>query len=252
MEDLTSSPDTDAAHGAAAGSRVSEVSRTTGDVDLEAASRAIEAFLTALGHPPSSDPELRQTGRLVAHAYHDELLAGYRMDPAEVLRETLTATGSGLVIVRDLSVTCICPHHLLPASGVIHVGYYPNERIVGLGAIARLARGFAARLILQETLCEQIADALVQHLGARGAACVAQLEPACLTTRGERAAHASVITTATSGVLRKEAALRSEFFAVLGGPDNSYRALERASTQAGARERERERERDKDGTEHRR
>jgi GTP cyclohydrolase I len=189
----------------------------TRHVDLAAAARAIEAFLTALGHPPSSDPELRETGSLVARAYHEELLAGYRMDPAEVLRDTLSTTSSGLVVVRDISVTCICPHHLLPASGVIHVGYYPNERIVGLGALARLARGFAARLILQETLCEQIAEALVRHLGARGAGCVAQLEPACLTTRGERAAHASVITTATSGVLRKDAALRSEFFAVLSG-----------------------------------
>jgi len=192
-----------------------------GHVDLAAAARAIEAFLTALGHPPSSDPELRETGRLVARAYHEELLAGYRMDPAEVLRDTLSTTSSGLVIVRDISVTCICPHHLLPASGVIHVGYYPNERIVGLGALARLARGFAARLILQETLCEQIAEALVRHLGARGAGCVAQLEPACLTTRGERAAHASVITTATSGVLRKDAALRSEFFAVLSGSNGT-------------------------------
>lgn len=187
------------------------------NVDLEAAARAIEAFLTALGHPPASDPELHETGRLVARAYHDELLAGYRMDPAEVLRDTLNATGSGLVIVRDITVTCICPHHLSPASGVVHVGYYPNERIVGLGALARLARGFAARLILQETLCEQIAESLVRHLGARGAGCVAQLEPACLTTRGERAAHASVITSATSGLLRKDVALRSEFFALLSG-----------------------------------
>jgi GTP cyclohydrolase I len=212
VEDLTRPRDSGSTQDAGHASR---------GVDLAAAARAIEAFLTALGHPPASDPELHETGRLVAHAFHDELLAGYRMDPAEVLRETLNATSSGLVLVRDISVTCICPHHLLPATGAVHVGYYPNERIVGLGALARLARGFAARLILQETLCEQVADALVQHLGARGAGCVAQLEPACLTARGERAAHASVITTATSGLLRDDTAKRGEFFAVLSRPNGA-------------------------------
>jgi len=187
---------------------------TQGPVDLPAAARAIEAFLTALGHPPDSDPELRGTGRLVATAFHEELLSGYRMHPAEVLRETMPAANSGMVVVRDITVTCICPHHLLPASGILHIGYLPEDRIVGLGAIARLGRGFASRLILQETLCEQVASALVTHLGARGAACIARLEPGCLTARGERAAHASVVTAAMSGVLQSDPALRNEFYAL--------------------------------------
>jgi GTP cyclohydrolase I len=188
-------------------------------VDLEAAARAIEAFLTALGHPPASDPELRNTGELVAKAFHEELLAGYDSDPAVILRETLTASGGDLVLVRDIAITCVCPHHLLPASGVVHIGYVPGQRIVGLGALARLAHAFSRRLILQETLCEQIAEALVRELGARGAACIARLTPACLTARGERATHASVITTATAGELRSDSGLRAEFFAMMQGSE---------------------------------
>lgn len=185
-----------------------------GGVDLQAAAQAIEAFLRALGHAPDQNPELRDTGRLVAKAFHEELLAGHRVNPAELLRETMPATGTDMIVVRDIAVTCVCPHHLLPASGVVHLGYVPGDRIVGLGALARLARAFASRLILQETLCEQIAESLVQHLGARGAACIADLKQACVTARGACAAQASVVTAATSGVLRNDAALRSEFYAL--------------------------------------
>ncbi|MEY4582620.1 MAG: hypothetical protein RL701_7323, partial [Pseudomonadota bacterium] len=147
-------------------------------------------------------------------AFYEELLAGHRVDPEAALGEPLEATGGDMIIVRDIAVTCVCPHHLLPASGVLHVGYVPGDRIVGLGGIARMARAFASRLILQETLCEQVAEALMQHLGARGAGCIARLKPACLTARGERATHASVITAATSGALRTDPALRNEFYAL--------------------------------------
>src|SRR5262249_3148446 len=132
-------------------------------VDLVAAARAIEAFLTALGHPPDSDAELHETGKLVAHAFHHELLSGYRVDPAARVRDPLPADGcEDLIVVRDIAITCICPHHLLPATGNLHIGYLPNGRIVGLGALARLAHCYSRRLILQESMCKQIAEALVQ------------------------------------------------------------------------------------------
>jgi GTP cyclohydrolase I len=193
-----------------------EATHAVTEVNLDAAAEHIEGFLRAIGHPPSSDPELANTGKQVAKAFHEELLRGYRMQPAQILAETIAAPGGDLVVVRDLDVTCICPHHLLPASGVVHIGYVPNGKLVGFGALARLAECFARRLTLQETLCEDVAQALVTHLGARGAACVAVLAPACLTARGEQPAHARVTSCATAGVLRDDAALRCEFFALAG------------------------------------
>jgi GTP cyclohydrolase IA len=190
-------------------------------VDLDAAARAIEAFLRALGHAPEANAELARTGRNVATAFHEELLAGHRVDPAQVLAETIPTSSSDLVLVRDIDVTCICPHHLLPASGVVHVGYVPNGKLVGLGALARLARCYAQRLILQETLSEQIAEALTDFLGAAAAGCVTELSPACLTCRGERPARARVITLALRGQMQTDPALRAEFL-----------SLARASTEA--------------------
>ena len=103
------------------------------------------------------------------------------------------------MIVRDVAASIVCPHHLLPATGVVHVGYVPGNRVVGLGALARLVDCFARRLTLQETLVQNVASALVGHLGARGAVCVADMSPSCLTARGERQAWARVVTVGTAG-----------------------------------------------------
>jgi GTP cyclohydrolase IA len=195
---------------------VEELNAGPGPRDVDAATRAIEAFLTALGHPPGSDPQLRDTGRLVATAFAHELLRGYTMDPAALLAESVAADGGDLVVIRDIDVTCICPHHLMPATGVLHIGYVPSGRVVGFGALARLGECYSRRLTLQETLCENVAGALVTHLGARFAGCVADLAPACLTVRGAKPAHARAVSAATAGPLRDDAAVRGEFFALCG------------------------------------
>jgi GTP cyclohydrolase I len=190
------------------------VTRTPLSADLPAAARAIEAFLRALGHAPESDPELASTGKLVAAAFHDELLAGYRLNPAEILAQSMPSQSQAMVVVRGIDVVCICPHHLLPAAGVVHVGYLPSDRLVGFGALAKLVRCYAQRLTLQEALCDHVANALIEHLGAAAAGCIADLSPACLTCRGERPAQARAVSFATAGRMQSDAALRAEFLAL--------------------------------------
>jgi GTP cyclohydrolase I len=152
---------------------------------------------------------------LVADAWSSDLLAGYRMDAGEILAEALPTSSSDVVALRNVETCVMCPHHLLPAPGVVHLAYAPGERIVGLGALSRLVQCFARRLTLQETLVQNIADALVTHLGAQGAACVADLRPTCLTVRGEREASANVVTIATAGNMRAGEALHATVIALL-------------------------------------
>jgi GTP cyclohydrolase I len=184
-------------------------------IDRARASAAIEAFLRALGRSPESEPELAQTAGLVADAWADELLIGYAMDPAEILSNSMGSPGSELVGLRDVETTIVCPHHLLPATGTVQLVYAPGDRVVGLGALARLVTCFSRRLILQETLVQAIADALVEHLGARGAGCIATLSPACLNTRGERCQTASALSLATAGEMREGRSLRDVGLAFL-------------------------------------
>lgn len=183
--------------------------------DLPRAAQAIDAFLDALGVDRASDPELSRTGERVAEAFAHDLLAGYAMDPVAILSERIPHQGSGMVVVTTIQTVIMCPHHLLPAVGHVHVGYTPDREVVGLGSLARLVQCFGQRLVLQETLAQQVADALVQTLGARGAGCVARLSPTCLTARGERKHGADVVTVATAGRFQQDAAARAEFLAAL-------------------------------------
>jgi GTP cyclohydrolase IA len=184
-------------------------------VDLPRAARAVRELLDALGTPVESDPELASTPERVARAWAEELLAGYRMDPSAILADSTASTSSGLVIVRSIQITTMCPHHLLPSAGVAHIGYLPGSRVVGLGAIAKLAECFARRFMLQEDLGARIADALIEHLGARGAGVVLDLAPSCVTARGENQHAARAITTSTAGTFASDSSARFEFFQAL-------------------------------------
>jgi GTP cyclohydrolase I len=174
-------------------------------IDRAAAEQAIAAFLRALGHDPTTDPELRDTPARVTAAFADELLSGYLVDPAELVRQGTCATEAGvagdLVTVRGLFVATTCPHHLLPAVGTATVAYLPGACCLGVGTIARLVDAFARRLTLQETVARAVVDALMQLAGARGAYCHLDLVHTCLTCRGAREPNARVGVTARAGEL---------------------------------------------------
>ncbi len=181
---------------------------------------AVAALLKALGHPPDGDPLLAGTPRRVADAWLDELLDGYEVDAAALLAresEPCTAATPSFVVVQGLAVTTVCPHHLLPARGVAAVAYLPGERLAGIGALAQLVDAFAHRLTLQETIGTEVARALVEHLGARGAACRLSLSHDCLSARGERQTGARVETVATAGTLASGAPELAAVLAALGG-----------------------------------
>jgi GTP cyclohydrolase I len=123
-----------------------------------------------------------------------------------------------LVLARSIPFRTVCEHHLLPFSGVAHVGYLPGERIVGLSKLARLVEHFAARPQVQERLTKQIADCLEEQLSPRGVGVVIEAEHACMTLRGVRALGSTTVTSALLGTMRADARSRAEFFALAGVP----------------------------------
>lgn len=185
-------------------------------VDRKAAAQAIEDFLRALGHSPEG--ELAGTGERVADAWADDLLEGEAIDAAAVLREgtlAVVGAGKGIVVVRDLAVTTMCPHHLLPAHGTGLVAYLPGDRVAGIGTLAHVVDVLSRRLTLQEQIGERVVELLVRDLGARGALCRLALTHSCLVARGERKAGALVETTAVAGTFATASPDRDLAFAVL-------------------------------------
>lgn len=161
--------------------------------------KAAGAFVDALDVPP--DRELNGTPERVAELWRNTLLAGYAQSPAQVLAEAIPDESGALVLITDIPFHCVCPHHLLPAVGRAHVAFEPDGRIVGFGQIETLVQTCARRLVLQEALTAQIADALMTHLGAKGAACALQAEHLCLILRGREPRGAQVYTQVARGSL---------------------------------------------------
>lgn len=161
-------------------------------------------FLLALGRDAEGDPELRDTPARVVEAYAGELLSGYGVDVAALLAEgEAVAEGkvSGYIALRGIAVSTICPHHLLLSHGVATLAYRPGQRLFGLGTLAAVVGAYARRLSLQESIGENVVQALVQYGGARAAYCEMRLVHGCVVARGARQAHSELLTTARRGEL---------------------------------------------------
>jgi GTP cyclohydrolase I len=182
--------------------------------DHDRAERAVRELLLAIGEDPERDG-LRDTPARVARAYA-ELTSGLRMDPADVLTTTFDLGHDEMVLVRDIELWSMCEHHLVPFTGVAHVGYIPADsgKITGLSKLARLVDVYAKRPQVQERLTTQVADALMELLEPRGVIVVIEAEHLCMTMRGVRKAGARTITSAVRGMMHN-AATRAEAMALI-------------------------------------
>ncbi len=182
--------------------------------DHDRAQAAVRELLAAVGEDPDRDG-LRETPQRVARAY-EELLAGMRQRPEQVLSTTFDLGHAELVLVKDIELWSMCEHHLVPFTGIAHVGYIPGAsgRITGLSKLARLVDVYAKRLQVQERLTTQIADALLDRLEPRGVLVVVEAEHLCMTMRGVRKPGSKTVTSAVRGQLR-DAATRAEAMSLL-------------------------------------
>lgn len=186
------------------------------EVDLPRAAAAIRELLAAIGEDPQRDGLLDTPAR-VARSYA-ELLAGYREDPAVHLERQFEVDHDEMVIVRDISFSSMCEHHLLPFVGKAHIAYIPGDggKVCGLSKLARVVDGYARRLQVQERLTVQIADAIMERLHADGVLVVMEAEHMCMSIRGVMKPTSSTTTSAVRGILKSKPATRSEALTLLG------------------------------------
>ena len=188
--------------------------------DAQALGRAVNELLRAAGLDPAKDGDLSQTAERVAQLWQSEFLAGYQMDPVEILGDpVLGEADPDVVVVGGLRFHSMCPHHLVPYRGVAHVAYLPQGKLVGFGRLADLVDCFTKRLTLQERATHQIAESLCQVLGARGAGCVIEAEQLCLAIPGEKHDKSGVVTSSFVGEMRERPDLKARLLeaAHLGG-----------------------------------
>lgn len=183
--------------------------------DPVAFERAIGDLLAACGIAPDM-PHMGRTAQRVRELWQKRLLGGYDLDPAEALGDGFADERSDLVVIRGIAVHGVCPHHLVPFRGVAHVAYLPGGRLHGFGRIARLVDAIGHRFTYQEWMTRDIADALVRHGQAAGAACVIEAEQLCLLLGEDRRGDERVVTQAFAGVFAEDVQLRQEFLQAIG------------------------------------
>jgi GTP cyclohydrolase IA len=191
----------------------------TSDLDLEAVKRptrdeAMEAVRTLIawaGDDPRREGVI-DTPKRVVDAYA-EWFEGYKLDPAKELSRTFEDVQGydDIVMLRDIEVESHCEHHMAPFLGKAYVAYMPTNRVVGISKLAKVVEIFSRRLQTQETMTQQIADAITDSLRPAGVAILIDAAHQCMTTRGVHHRHVSTITTQFTGVFKTDATLRQRF-----------------------------------------
>jgi GTP cyclohydrolase IA len=199
------------------GKKVSRISAK----NLERPSRkeaedAVHTLLRWAGEDPSREG-LTDTPKRVAQAYED-WFSGYKEDPVSFLQRTFEEVEGydEMIVLRDISFESHCEHHMAPIIGKAHVGYLPNNKVVGISKLARVVEAFARRFQVQEKMTAQIANCIQDVLKPKGVGVVVDASHQCMTTRGIHKSDVSMVTSQMLGSFRKDARTRDEFLRMIG------------------------------------
>ncbi|MBP8101476.1 MAG: GTP cyclohydrolase I FolE [Burkholderiaceae bacterium] len=182
----------------------------------EEAEEAVRTLIRWAGDDPAREGLLDTPSRVVRS--YDEFFAGYQSDPADILARTFSEVGGydEMIVMNDIRFESHCEHHMAPIIGKVHIGYLPDQRVVGISKLARLVDVFAKRLQIQEKMTADIADTLQRVLQPRGVAVVIEASHQCMTTRGVHKPGTSLVTSRMLGAFRENPATRREFLGMLG------------------------------------
>ena len=187
--------------------------RNQKSVNKDAIEIAVRQILEAVGEDAERDGLLDTPAR-VARMY-EEMFSGLHLDPARHLETTFPEDYDEIVLVRDIPFTSMCEHHLLPFTGVAHVAYLPDGKVVGLSKLARVVEEVSRRPQVQERMTQTVADMLDEKLGTKGAAVVIESEHSCMALRGVRKSGTLTVTSSLRGIFRENAASRAEVLSLI-------------------------------------
>lgn len=177
-------------------------------IDKQKIETAVKMILEAIGEDVNREG-LVDTPKRVANAV-EELTAGYNEDASTHLSKVFNVQSGDIVVEKDITFSSTCEHHLMPFFGKVAIAYVPKNKVVGLSKLARTVETFAKRLQLQEQLGNQIAEAVMTNLDARGVMVVIDATHTCMTARGIKKMGSTTISTTSLGVFKDNDAMQSK------------------------------------------
>ncbi len=189
-------------------------------IDQEAIKEHIRGILVALGDDPDREG-LRETPDRVARMYA-EVFEGMNYTNDEIAQmyaksfEVPEEGNNDMVVVKDIEVFSYCEHHMaLMYDMKVTVAYIPNQRVIGLSKIARIADMVAKRLQLQERIGTDIADVISKATGSDDVAVYIEGNHSCMTARGIKKPSAKTVTTTFRGRFETDLTLQNKLLLML-------------------------------------
>lgn len=176
--------------------------------------KAARQILEYIGEDPNREGLIETPSRM--RRAWEEITAGYRQDPRDLIKTFTDGTCEEMVILKNAEFYSTCEHHFFPFFGHCSIGYIPGGKVIGVSKLARLLDCYSRRMQIQERMTSQIADFLEQELGAKGVYVVCEGVHFCMTSRGVRKQDASMITSAVRGIFKEDAKARAEFLKLIG------------------------------------
>lgn len=184
-------------------------------VNTKKIEKLIHQLLLEIGEDPTREGLLKTPQRFAKAI--EFLTSGYRTDLNTLINDAIfTQKTNSMVIVKNIEVYSMCEHHMLPFFGRCHIGYIPNGRVFGVSKLARLVDMYARRLQIQEGLTEQISQAVMDSIDARGVGVMIEAQHLCMMMRGVEKQNSVMITSSVVGTFRESTATREEFLALIG------------------------------------
>ena len=174
---------------------------------------AVTMLLEAIGEDVHREG-LVETPARIARMY-EEIFSGLNESSQELMAKRFHVENNDMVLEKDIVFYSMCEHHLLPFFGKVHVAYVPDGEVVGLSKLARTVEVYAKRPQLQERMTNQIADAIMNELGAKGAMVMVEAEHMCMTMRGIKKPGSKTVTCVKRGKFEKDDTLVRDFYQML-------------------------------------
>lgn len=173
----------------------------------------IVRILEYIGEDPNREG-LVETPKRVVKSWQS-LFSGYSQNPEDVLKTFNEDNSDEMILLKDITLHSTCEHHMLPFTGKAHIAYIPDGKVLGVSKLVRLLEIFARRLQIQERICDQVTEALMNHLKPIGAACILEAKHSCMSARGVEQQNSIMVTSSLKGAFLKKASARAELMQMI-------------------------------------
>ena len=191
--------------------RPSVDSKFSKEEQIEIISSKFKDIMEVLGLDLDDD-SLMETPKRVAKMYVNETFSGLRSEnfPKITVIDNKMKYDQ-MIVAKHVGIMSMCEHHFQTIDGFATIAYIPNEKVIGLSKLNRVAKFFSRRPQVQERLTKQIADCLQAVLETEHVAVSIDAKHYCLVSRGVEDASSTTNTCDLRGDFKLKGETRSEF-----------------------------------------